>query len=133
MRSLSLDGDLLVGPDGNIAVVDRLESLRQRVVEQLNWMRGEWFLDLTGGVPYVERIFVRPIAPAVVSSIISDRIRSVPDVESVEDAQIAIDPKTRNMTYVATVRSRFGDERITLRAPTSRGRAFDASFSEAYG
>ena len=136
MRTLPIeDGDIRTDSLGNLKIVDKLESVENRIIVRLNWLQGEWFLDLVGGVPYVNSIFIRPATTAIISEILSSRIRSVTDVIDVENVNVELNSVSRKMSYSAIVRTNFGNTRLTLltEATTSSvGRAFDVSFSGAY-
>lgn len=56
---LKNDGDFDLS-DGRLYLIDTLEDLTsQRLLIKLKTYRGEWFLDLSEGIPYFQRIFQR--------------------------------------------------------------------------
>ena len=101
MRTLAVDVDDDISPE--LAVVDGLESARQRVAQRVRLFLGEWFLDASAGVPYHRDVFVRPATPALALAIITRAIRTVPGVTDVKDVAGSIDNASRTLTYSATV------------------------------
>jgi hypothetical protein len=51
-RALSSDGDFSFGRGGNNFLVNTPETVAQAVKTRLGLITGEWFLDVTEGVPY---------------------------------------------------------------------------------
>ncbi|MDE2848196.1 MAG: hypothetical protein OXO51_15955 [Gemmatimonadota bacterium] len=101
--------DLHLDERGDLAVVEGLEDIRQRVLEALRFGAGEWYLNRHAGVSYLTDVFVRPALVGVVSTILTDAIRAVEGVESVSGVQIELDTQARKMSYSATVHTAAGD------------------------
>ena len=58
---LALDAkthDIVVTADSDVFFIDNAERVAQQIKIQLLTMLGEWFLDITHGVPYLEYILV---------------------------------------------------------------------------
>lgn len=114
MRSISVrqdsDGcqDIQVDANGNLEIVDEFESAVQRVRLALQFWRGEWFLNESEGVPYLQVIFNRPVTPKLASSVLTDTILRVDDIQSVSNVQAEINPATRHLVYSVDVVTRFG-------------------------
>lgn len=117
MRTLSMpeeldaDGNALGYADlavdtGDLELVDDAVSLDQRCVQRLRWFSGEWFLKADGGIPYFEQVFVRPVDAGLVAVVLSDALRQIDDVESVEVEEIALEQFERDarlLKFRATV------------------------------
>ena len=73
------DGDLVV-TNNNLVFVIGAQDARQRIIQRLRTVRGEWFLDRRMGVPYFENVFQKKINPAIVASVIQAEIVSTPGV-----------------------------------------------------
>ena len=80
---------------GDLELADADVSLQQRCVQRLRWFSGEWFLKADGGIPYFEQVFVRPVDAGLVAVVLSDALRQIDDVESVEVEEIALKPEER--------------------------------------
>ena len=103
MRTLAAqDGDL------DFAVVDGLTGLQQRLVQKLQFGRGEWFLDTALGVPYIYETLGRT-DPALSQQVITNTILLEDEVTEVSDVTYAVsDPEQRRWRYTANVHSVFG-------------------------
>lgn len=76
-------------------LVDGAQRVAQQIkVTLLTWL-GEWFLDTTFGVPYLERIMVKSPSRAQIESVIRSKVKNVPGVTAVPVIQIEIDAPTR--------------------------------------
>lgn len=96
MFALSLNDahDLhLVG--GGLAVVTGDAAIAQRVKQHLRFWSGEWFLDVTAGVPWLEFVFVRPFDQAVAEAVIKDAVLAVPGVAEIVSFDLELRPERR--------------------------------------
>lgn len=90
-------GDLRVsGVD--FQLVTGIDAVLQEVSVRLRWLRGEWFLDQTQGVPYFGEIFRKGATLSTVRSILRKEIRRVPGVRRVARLEVTRDPVTRQAT-----------------------------------
>lgn len=66
---------------------------------------GEWFLDVTAGIPYIQEIFVTVPDEGVLRTLFRNQILADSAVVAVPTMNVAIDRETRNMTvdFVAQV------------------------------
>lgn len=109
MRDLKLDsdGDLAI-EGGDLALVGGIESIAQHVQIRLRFFLGEWFLDESRGVPFMQRIFVKAPRPGLVQSVVRKTIEGTPGVRAVTELAVTLDPRTRKA-------------RVTWRATTDLG------------
>ncbi len=118
MITLAIDdnNDTFLDASGNVAIVDNAESLRQRLLERLQFFLGEWFLDETRGVPYFQQILQSNVDINIVSNIITNEILKESEVIRVEapvintttakksqHPVISFDRTTRQFTYSAAI------------------------------
>lgn len=90
----------LVFKAGDIVLTrTRREAVRQRLILALGVHRGEWFLDVTAGIPYRADIMVRPYDPQIVQAILTERILADEDVAALESFTLDLDPTTRRLTF----------------------------------
>jgi len=54
----------------------------QKIMIELRFFRGEWFLDTTKGIPYFQEIFIKGVNQADVDSIFKAAILSVSGISS---------------------------------------------------
>jgi hypothetical protein len=101
---LGIDGDILL-EDGDLALVGGVDSIAQHVLIRVRLFLGEWFLDESRGVPYLQRIFVKKARPGLVQSLLRNAIEGTPGVRAVTELSIAADARTRKAvaTWRATV------------------------------
>lgn len=56
--ALDKDGDLLIA-NYDLALVSGIDAIAQEIKIKLQWFLGEWFLDLSAGVPYWQDILIK--------------------------------------------------------------------------
>ena len=99
-------------PDGDIdpafALVDGLEAVRQRVLQRLAFVRGEWFLAAEAGVPYYEEIFNQPHHEGLAAQVIAQELVRLPYVQGVQVLQSSINTRTRRLHLEFEVNTDFG-------------------------
>lgn len=110
MKTLAIDesGDIYLDAKGNIAVVDGLEGLRQKVMSVLKMIRGEWVLDITAGVPYMDSILIKGADEGTVRNIYDKAILEVEGVVAIANSSGVLDRVTRRYSYAADVRTIYG-------------------------
>ena len=120
MRTLATSGgDLVFG------VTDGLQSVIDRVVQRLLFIRGEWFLNTAAGVPYLQDVLGTAHNEELAQRTFINEIEGVPDVTSVTDFQFLLgqdaaddeenpnrDP--RPLLFRATIDTLFGTAEITI-------------------
>ena len=100
----------LAAPNGDLdfQIVDGLPSLQQRLVQKLQFGRGEWFLDTSLGVPYIHEALGRT-DPVLSQQVITSQILADDEVTEVSDVTYEVaDAAKRRYKYTANVHSEFG-------------------------
>jgi hypothetical protein len=106
--ALRADTHDLLFKSGDMALIDNAERVAQQVkVELLTWL-GEWFLDTTRGMPYLERILIKNPNLEIVRQIFSSKIAQAPDVVKVEKLTLTANAKTRVLTVTYVARTEYG-------------------------
>lgn len=99
MLDLALDAkkhDLIIA-DGDFIVIDNAERVAQQIkIQLLTWL-GEWFLDTTHGVPYLDYILVKNPNLELIASIFREQIMKVDDVDFVNSLEIDYNERERTM------------------------------------
>ena len=103
---LALDAkthDIVVTADSDVFFIDNAERVAQQIKIQLLTMLGEWFLDITHGVPYLEYILVKNPNFELIRQILKEQIQNVDDVEAVNSLELDYDSHQRRLsvTYAA--------------------------------
>lgn len=110
MRALALDpatGDLLLS-DGRLSLVEGVEAIAQRLDGRLSLWQGEWFGDLTAGVPY-RRFLGEKGAERLAESSMRQAIATCPGISAVEVFTFSIDKRTRAATLTFRARTTTGE------------------------
>lgn len=109
MATLSATGtDISPG----FAVVRGTEDIRQRCVQRLRLFAGEWFLDSSAGVPWLQQILTRPVTVGLANSIVSNALASVEGVVRVIDVSATLDARTRAMRFTAILETAGGETSV---------------------
>jgi len=92
---LDRNHDLSLSRRNDLVLIDGAARVRQQIEVTLLTFLGEWFLDDTWGVPYLEKIMVKAPSRAEIENIVRAKVRDVPGVTSVPTVQIEIDAARR--------------------------------------
>lgn len=110
MLDLALDAkkhDLIIA-DGDFIVIDNAERVAQQIkIQLLTWL-GEWFLDTTHGVPYLDYILVKNPNLELIASIFREQIMKVDDVDFVNSLEIDYNERERTMTVQYEASTSYG-------------------------
>jgi hypothetical protein len=80
-----------------ILPIDGMDRVGQQVKMTLLAFLGEWFLDLTFGVPYLEDILIKNPRLTSVESILRAKINDVPDLKHIEFFSLDFHRETRKL------------------------------------
>jgi hypothetical protein len=93
-----LDGnarhDLHLDANKNLVLVYDSEAVSQLAKQRLLTYLGEWFLDITVGVPWFQQIFVRPFRGSISEALIKRHILNTRGVREL----VAFDMQINNFT-----------------------------------
>ena len=106
--------DIELNGAGNLAIVNDLEGLRQKVTARLRLFREEWFLDTSRGVPYLQEILRKGAEEGKVAGIIDSEILKENGVTGLRNVSASVDRNTRTFTYAAQVSSIFGEFEVSV-------------------
>ena len=115
MKTLSIrDGDIYMDEKGNLASVSDLEATRQQIVEYLKSFRGDWCLDLSHGLPYIQKVFVVGASEAQLTQMYDSNIRNFPEVVGIVLSSSFIDTQRRVYYYHAQVQTIYGETEVRI-------------------
>ena len=103
----SKDHDILI-KDGDFLLIDNAERVAQQIKVKLLTFLGEWFLDNTWGVPYLEYILVKQPNQDLIKQILSEQISSVDDVKSLNALELDYQVKVRTLIINYEVSTEYG-------------------------
>lgn len=89
--------DLLL-VDGDLKLIDNAERIAQQIKITLKFMLGEWFLDTSKGVPYLEYVLIKNPNMNHIRAIFREKILDVPDVIKLNSLDLTLDRKSRALT-----------------------------------
>lgn len=101
------DHDILI-KDGDFLLIDNAERVAQQIKVKLLTFLGEWFLDTTWGVPYLEYILVKQPNQDLIKQILSEQILSVDDVKSLNALELDYQVKVRTLIINYEVSTEYG-------------------------
>ena len=112
-RSLNSSNDLYL-LNGRIATLQDGNEVLQHVRTRLLTYQAEWVLDTSAGVPYLQRILIKPANLSATESIIKSEILQTPGVDSLSAFGLEFNKTTRTLNINFTARTTFGDVSGTL-------------------
>ena len=88
----------------DLILIDNAERIAQQIKISLQFWLGEWFLNDTLGVPYLERICVKNPNVQHIRQIFRNTIQNVNGVTAVNALDLSVDAAQRvlTVTYTAT-------------------------------
>ncbi|HEY4292047.1 hypothetical protein [Luteibacter sp.] len=108
VRRIDENGDWTFGA-GRASYADRTESVAQRVLTRLRSLEGDWFLDLTHGLPWFD-LMERPTDLARVERAVKAQILQTDGVSKITAFAMAADSATRRLTITTTIIDIYGVE-----------------------
>nr|DAV94409.1 MAG TPA: Protein of unknown function (DUF2634) [Caudoviricetes sp.] len=100
-------GDLSI-EDGQVRMVDGAERIAQQILISLRFWLGEWFLDTSQGVPYLEYILVKNPNERHIQQILTEEILAVAGVQSVTDMTLDFDRPNRRLIVSYEAATKYG-------------------------
>lgn len=85
-----------------MTLIDDAERVAQQIRITLGFWRGEWFLDTSRGVPYLERILVKNPNINHIRQILNEEIQSVDGVTASSIDSVYMDKRTREAEVMYT-------------------------------
>lgn len=102
-----------------IMPINGADKVAQQIKITLLAFLGEWFLDVTFGVPYLEEILVKSPRLAVVETILRAHINNVPHVIRLETFILDWDRVTRNLHVNFVAQTDYGRIENSVRLDTA--------------
>jgi hypothetical protein len=106
-RKLDSNGDYSWGHGDQDFLIDSPAAVAQAITTTLKLFQGEWFLDLTAGVPWFTQVGGFNTQD-IYDTIVKDAIRNVGGVLSITKYQSSLDTRTRDLTINVSGQSEFG-------------------------
>lgn len=97
---LSLDpntNDLHFDASNNLVMVTDAHAVGQHVRQRLKTFEGEWFLDRTAGMPWLEEIMAHKFNPALAEAITKVEILDTDGVTEITSFSVSFHQQTRDL------------------------------------
>lgn len=95
--------------NGDLALANGADAVKQALRQELKMFAGEWFLDLDYGVPYYKDVLVKNPNANLIKGIFMDKILGTPGVLELLSFSMDYDPKARTLKVLFKARSYDGD------------------------
>lgn len=89
--------DLFLREDGNLAVVTGAEAVGQHGRQRLKSYRGEWFLDVTAGMPWLDQIFGKRYNPALAEAVAKAELLGTDGIVAITSFSVSFLDGPRNL------------------------------------
>ena len=106
--AMDINTNDIVLQGGDIMMIDNAERVAQQIAIALRFWLGEWFLNTTDGVPYLEYILVKQPNMAHVRQILTEQIQSVEGVKAVTNMELTFNQRERIMLVEYTADTDYG-------------------------
>ena len=113
VRAQDENGDYTIGSGSANFLVDSTEFTQQMVGDYLGLFEGEWFLDITRGLPLFQDI-VGYSNPATRDLVTKSRILETPSVNSIETFSSTTDAEVRDYEIQGSVQSQFSKTPVPI-------------------
>lgn len=106
MKDLKLNSrhDLFI-KDRKLVLVDGVNQKAQQIKVVLLTFLGEWFLDITIGLPYFDEILVKNPDSSRIQAIFRKKIIQIKGVQSVEQLSLNFNRQTRELSVQFSART----------------------------
>lgn len=112
-----IENDDFAIKNNDLVLVDGLQETNQRLIQRLQFLFGEWFLDRSKGIPYLQQILKKGVQLSTLSSIFKVNIL---DIEGVlELLAFDFDYVAVNRTFELTLSVRTTHGVLNLTVPVS--------------
>lgn len=89
-------GDLMI-INNDLLIIDNAERVAQQILISLRFWLGEWFLNTSDGVPYLDYILVKNPNMAHIRQVLTEAIDKVEGVERVASMNLDFDRINRRL------------------------------------
>jgi len=118
VRMLTATGDYAWGQGSANYLVDSRAAVAQEVQTTLLLFQGEWFLDVTAGVPWFTQVAGVGTVP-IYDQVIKQAIQGVQGVTDIVNYSSTLNRATRALTVSVTINTQFGITQVQVALPVS--------------
>lgn len=106
-KALNAQNDIFV-ENGSFRTTSDGAEVAQHVRTRLQFFEGEWFLDLSAGIPWIQDIFTRPANLVRAETLIKNEITTTPGVLRLIEFEVNFDNASRRMFITGSAQTDFG-------------------------
>lgn len=117
VRALTATQDYSFGQGSANFLVDSVATVAQEVLTTLLLFQGEWFLDITAGVPWFTQVAGVGTIP-LYDQIIKEAILNVQGVTGIVNYSSSLNRPMRALSVSATIDTLFGTTQVQAQLPT---------------
>ncbi|EPB9884012.1 hypothetical protein ACR6U3_000879 [Yersinia enterocolitica] len=109
------NGDYTFGQGDNTFLIDSPEAVAQAVKTRFELWRGQWFLDLTEGTPYIQSVLGKQRSDVYILAI-RERILDTKGVNAILEFEPSYTGDNRRVTFTVTIDTLYGITTVTSEA-----------------
>ncbi len=109
------EGDYTFGQGDNTFLINSPEAVAQAIKTRFELWRGQWFLDMTTGIPWIQSILGKQ-HPDTYNLFIRQYILKTQGVNSIISFDTNTNSATRRVTFTATIDTVYGTTTFTSEA-----------------
>ena len=94
--------------NGDVLFIDNAERVAQQIKIQLLTFLGEWFLDVTHGVPYLDYVLIKNPNFTLIRELFREQILNVDGVSNLVSIDIDFNSATRQMSLSYEAETEYG-------------------------
>lgn len=94
--------------NGDVMFIDNVERVAQQIKIQLLTFLGEWFLDVTHGVPYLDYVLIKNPNFTLIRELFREQILKVDGVSNLVSIDIDFNSATRQMSLSYEAETEYG-------------------------
>lgn len=95
--------------NNELTLITGIDETSQNITVNLKTILGEWFLDESIGVPWLNEIFVKKNSLSQAQAILINQIKQTNGVKKINDIQFDFKNSTRQLSVSTRVQSEDGD------------------------
>ncbi|KVE23797.1 hypothetical protein WS67_21445 [Burkholderia singularis] len=112
-RRLDVDNDYAFGAGVADFLMNTPETVAQAVLTRLRLIQGEWFLDVTAGMPWATDVLGK-YTDGTADTAIRQCILGTQGVTELTNYSSSIDPQTRALKVTATINTFYGTTTVQV-------------------
>lgn len=119
VRALTANYDYAFGQSQNNFLVNSAQAVAQIVETNFNLWLGEWYLDVTQGMPWTEGVVDAKVSQAEADATVQAYLANIPNVTDISDFSSTDDQSDRLYSATASIDTPYGSEDIEINQPTT--------------